>query len=287
MLRPRFFLQPALFRRAAAVTMSSSSAQSRPRPAELSDKPKSPFFPDIQELGAKFQTEQWTACDAADAMVKHGDVSGGYIPGLVQQSINSAGPVATGPAYTVLYAPLDDPRPSVKGGYIDDAPQGSVVVIATDKSVQLPDAPFTRVSNALYGGLMSTRANYLHCGGSVVLGKIRDLEEHRDLGYSVHSYGLGTTAPGTAVKVVAVNEPLEVICHSQSVASAGETETRIIRSGDLVVADVNGVVILPSKEAQEIATYVAPRVKADKLVASDIKEGIRAGEAQKERRRNI
>lgn len=241
------------------------------------------YHPKIQVIANTFRQAKWTACDAADALVKHGDDSGGYLPGLHQQSRNPHHSVTVGPAYTVEYAPLDDPRPAVKAGYIDDAPEGSVVVIATSPAVQLVEAPFTRVSNALYGGLMSTRAQYLKCAGSVVFGKIRDKQEHVDLGYAVHSYGLGTTAPGSAVKVVAVGKPVSIKVQGQ--AGVAKDEVRTIESGDLVVADENGVVVIPQADAQKVSLYVPARVKADTLVASDIKEGVRAQEAQKERRR--
>ncbi|CAG78552.1 YALI0F22209p [Yarrowia lipolytica CLIB122] len=260
-------------------TMSEYPYISEPQTPELPS-----YHSKIQGIANKFREAGWTACDAADALVKHGDESGGYLPGLIQQSFNSKTPVTVGPAYTVEYAPLDDPRPAVKAGYIDDAPKGAVIVITTSPSVQLTAAPFTRISNALYGGLMSTRANYLKCAGTVVFGKIRDKKEHVDLDYPVHSYGLGTTAPGSAVKVVAVGEPVEIQVAGQA-GKDDKAETRRIAAGDLVIADENGVVVIPEADAQKVSLYIPARVKADTLVASDIKEGVRAQEAQKERRR--
>ena len=58
---------------------------------------------------------------------------------------------------------------------IDGIPAGSVVFIS---------AP-PRMVNACYGGLMSTRANYLGAVGTVIDGRLRDLQEHRDLDYPV------------------------------------------------------------------------------------------------------
>lgn len=39
--------------------------------------------------------------------------------------------------------------------------------------------------NAVYGGLMSTRAQASGAAGTVINGRLRDLHEHRGLGYPV------------------------------------------------------------------------------------------------------
>lgn len=41
--------------------------------------------------------------------------------------------------------------------------------------------------NACYGGLMSLRAKYLKAEGVVVDGRLRDLQEHRDLEFPVRT----------------------------------------------------------------------------------------------------
>lgn len=244
------------------------------------------------------ELSKYSSCDLADALVKKGLAHGGHIPNIVQfskrQETNSSSSSVAGPAYTVEYAPLDDPRPAVKGGYIDIAPPNSVVVIVTSPSVQLTVAPYTRISNALYGGLMSTRASYLGCAGTVVFGKIRDVAEHNDLGYPVFAYGLGTTAPTKVVKVVAVNQPVSVKVAVQTAAqlttvssSSVDYEQRIINPGDYIVADENGVVVLPvenKNQVDNILSIIPPRVQADQLVAQDIKNGQPAGASQKKRR---
>lgn len=234
--------------------------------------------------------ESYTPCDVADALVKYGLPHGGYFPNLVQLSKSASNGTAVGRAYTVLYAPIDDPRPPVKGGYIDSAPPGSIVVIGTTPEVQTGGlAPYTRISNALYGGLMSTRANYLGCKGSVILGKIRDVDEHNALGYPVFAYGLGTSAPTKVVKVVGVNVPIEVQVPSQ-LAKADGHDVRVINPGDYVSADANGVVAIPAQDpafVEKVLAAIPPRVKADELVADDIKQGVPAGQAQKSRRAGL
>jgi regulator of RNase E activity RraA len=57
---------------------------------------------------------------------------------------------------------------------IDTIPAGAVVFISSPKTV-----------NAVYGGLMSTRAQASGAVGTVVDGTVRDLQEHRGLGFPV------------------------------------------------------------------------------------------------------
>ncbi len=58
---------------------------------------------------------------------------------------------------------------------IDHVPEGAVVFVSCP-----PKTP-----NAVYGGLMSTRAQFLGAVGSVIDGRFRDVQEQRDLAYPV------------------------------------------------------------------------------------------------------
>ncbi|CDK28258.1 unnamed protein product [Kuraishia capsulata CBS 1993] len=223
---------------------------------------------------------KYSPCDVSDGMAKHG--LDGSLPNLLQYS----GPAATvaGPAYTVEFALFDDPRPEVQ--YIDSVQKGSVLCIGLDKRLQVSHAPYTLVNNALYGGLMSTRARYLGAVGTVVFGRIRDVKEHRELEYPVFAYGTGTAAPRPAVKPVALNKPLEVYVDG---FPSGAYAT--ISPGDTIIADENGVVRLPASLPQstvdQILDYIPRRVRADELVAQDILAGVGAISAQKDRRKGL
>ena len=221
---------------------------------------------------------KFTPCDVSDSLNKHGIANGGFIPNLTNQSpvLNTASSV--GKAYTVLYAPKSDPRPAVKQAYIDQVPEDSIVVIGLPLELQTVNAPYVKVNNALYGGLMSTRAQYRKANGSVILGIIRDLDEHNELGYPVWSYGVGTSAPGPLVKVVGINVPLEV-----KVASLDkDSEVLTINAGDYIIADKNGVVKLEDNEQLDsVLDYIPKRVDADIKVSEDIKNGKPAAESQK------
>lgn len=225
----------------------------------------------------------FTACDVSDALVKFKQPLGGSLPNLKRFSANSDKTTMVGFAYPVLFAPKDDPREALKGGYIDDLPEGSVLVIGTTLNLQKPDAPFTKMSNALYGGLMSTRAQYLKSSGTVVFGRVRDIDEHLDLSRDVFAFGLGTAAHGPVVKMVAINEPIEVL-----VDGYPDSHVETISPGDIIVGDDNGVVkIDKSADLEALLEYIPKRVKADELVKEDILNGERCTPAQKKRREGL
>ncbi len=227
---------------------------------------------------------KFSACDVSDALMKFGVSNGGYVPNLIRYSTN--GKTMVGKAYTVLFAARDDPEyTEISGGYIDDLPEGSILVIALTKNLQKVDAPYVKVSNALYGGLMSTRADYLKSSGTVVFGRIRDLQEHQDLKRTVFSYGLGSAAHKPVVKLVGINVPLQ-IC----VEGYPDPYVQTINPGDYIVGDANGVVRLDSSDQALVSKcleYIPKRVEADNLVAEDIKQGIKCSKAQSSRRAGL
>ena len=53
---------------------------------------------------------------------------------------------------------------------------------------------------------MSTRAQAIGAAGTIVDGRIRDLSEHRALGYPVFARGVGVTVPaGAGLEISEVN----------------------------------------------------------------------------------
>ncbi|GMM34377.1 bifunctional 4-hydroxy-4-methyl-2-oxoglutarate aldolase/oxaloacetate decarboxylase [Saccharomycopsis crataegensis] len=240
--------------------------------------------------------KDYSPCDVADALLKFGLPDGGFFPNLNQVSSNDS--CSVGVAYTVTYAPMDDPRPELKQvSYIDQAPPGSMIVIGLTRSAQLPGAPYVKITNALYGGLMSTRAKYLEAQGTVVFGRVRDVSEHRALNYNVWSYGTGICAPKGAVKLVAVNEPVEVLVedyYNKNEEGSSRKAYKTIYPGDIIIGDENGIARVPvgrdvydDEWLSKIINYIPKRVEADELVAKDIMDGKKAKESQKIRRANL
>ncbi|CAK7268516.1 hypothetical protein SEPCBS57363_003133 [Sporothrix epigloea] len=213
------------------------------------------------------QLANFTACDVADALLKLKHPNGGFLAGITLWSPErQAGPTKiVGPVYTVKYAPLSDVAEKVEGHYVDTIPAGAVVFLSS------PPTP-----NAVYGGLMSTRARYRGAVGTVIDGRLRDLQEHRDLGYPVFARDVGTTAPQEVVKVVGINIPVTFTgTHDQNV---------LISPGDYLVGDLNGVVVLPQHLAAQAIPLMQPQVSADEQMAAAIQGGMSFVDASKKYR---
>lgn len=154
----------------------------------------------------------------------------GYMDFTIKPRINEKRVV--GPAATVLEAATDEFLPPQHAlDLIDEAPKGSVIVIAIQGGE--PDV-------AVWGGLMTAGAFANGHAGAVLDGGVRDLAEiRRDYDFPVFARSV---SPGTTLgryKTVASQVPVEV----------GGV---IVHPGDLVVADIDGVVVVPQAKAAEV-----------------------------------
>ena len=112
---------------------------------------------------------------------------------------------------------------------IDEAKPGEVGVIVMEGSLDI----------AAMGNLMATAAVERGMAGMVLDGAIRDLWDVRRMGLTVYAR---SKSPRTAVghyATVARNVPVEC---------AGVT----VRPGDIIVADEDGVVVVPQERAAEV-----------------------------------
>ncbi|RKU40404.1 hypothetical protein DL546_000260 [Coniochaeta pulveracea] len=208
--------------------------------------------------------KQYTTCDVSDALVKLDFPNGGFLSGLTMWSPQRQDGTAkiVGPAYTVKYSLKDDPAPKHTSHYIDSVPAGAVVFVSCPP----------RIPNACYGGLMSTRAKASRAAGSVIDGRVRDLQEHRDLEYPVFARDTGTASPQQLLKVTGVNVSVKLQTDEQDMT---------INPGDYLIGDLNGVVVLPKELAGKAIPLMAKQVAADEKMAVAIKEGMSFAEASK------
>ena len=154
----------------------------------------------------------------------------GYMDATIKPRINDKR--ICGPAATVLEAATDEFVPPQHAlDLIDEAPEGSVIVISIAGGE--PDV-------AVWGGLMTAGAVANRHAGAVLDGGVRDLVEiRRDYGFPVYARDV---SPGTTLgryKTVAAQVPVEV----------GGV---VVHPGDIVVADVDGVVVVPRGKAAEV-----------------------------------
>ena len=154
----------------------------------------------------------------------------GYMDASIKPRINDKRVV--GPAATVLEAATDEFVPPQHAlDLIDEAPRGSVIVISIAGGER---------NVAVWGGLMTAGAVANQHAGAILDGGVRDLAEiRRDYDFPVYARDV---SPGTTLgrfKTVAAQVPVEV----------GGV---VVHPGDIIVADIDGVVVVPKDKAQEV-----------------------------------
>ncbi|KAN0085001.1 Ribonuclease E inhibitor RraA/Dimethylmenaquinone methyltransferase [Elaphomyces granulatus] len=211
----------------------------------------------LDKLAIVTQLKNWTTCDIADGLSRLKHRHGGFLECLTMYSPHfQSGPTKiAGPVFTVKFAPKNDAvAPKISGHYIDQIPKDAILFI----SQPLPHI------NSVFGGLMALRAHKLGVAGVVVDGRLRDLQEHRDLGFPVFAKGAGTTAGGEVCRPSELNVPVRF---------NSEIQEAWIRPGDYMIADLNGVVCLPGELAEAVLDVV-PRInEADRKCAEGIAQG--------------
>ena len=121
---------------------------------------------------------------------------------------------------------------------------------------------------ALWGELMSTRAVKLGAAGAVVDGYARDTKGILEMKFPTFCYGRYAQDQGPRGKVIDFRLPIEI----QGV---------VIRPGDIVIGDIDGVCIVPQKDEVEIISLAIEKARGEKLVKKAIESGMSASEAFK------
>ncbi|MHC4984609.1 MAG: orotidine 5'-phosphate decarboxylase / HUMPS family protein [Planctomycetota bacterium] len=155
------------------------------------------------------------------------------------------GAKAVGPAVTCRTLPGDWAKPVQA---IDAAGEGDVIVI--DACGQPP---------AIWGELASESATNKKLAGLVVHGAVRDTEEIRKLKLPVWSTHV-TSHAGDPHGAGSINQPIEI---------GGQR----ICPGDWIVADDDGVMVLPAARAVEMANRAADVLEAENRIRAEIRDG--------------
>ncbi|MDF2797332.1 MAG: hypothetical protein K0R85_76 [Devosia sp.] len=193
---------------------------------------------------------QWYSGDIHDVLDGRGPY--GYLKGISQFGVLAPGQVVCGPVSTVLYeksARVGQPQ-DIYHGAIDAVVKGGILMV---------DSSCAEGSGT--GELMSSGAKTKSAAATVVNGTVRDLAEVRKLDYPLFAKGMSP---------VGVSGRME--------ATYFQTELNIdgvrIRPGDVIFADVTGVVVIPSELVGVIADA------ADELGKNEVacRQRILAGE---------
>lgn len=209
--------------------------------------------------------DDYSTCEISDALVKLGSPHGGC---LVDIHCISPGPYSDlrieGPAYTVKMVPFDDkvsPKPSVH--FVDGAKEGHVIVISAPK----------HVGSAVWGGLMSLGAKTRGAKGVVISGRCRDVAEHREAQFPVFARGTSTLGQKPFTRPSELDVP--IVIHPDSIYSNdGEQWPGVqVRPGDWVVADADGVVVIPLEQMERVKEICSVSRKVDASCKRDLLAG--------------
>lgn len=146
-----------------------------------------------------------------------------------------------GPAFTVRCPPGDN---LMVHAAIHHAPQGSVIVVEAGD-----------VDYAVAGGNVCSVAKRREIEGLVVDGAIRDLGEVRRAGFPVFARGV-IPIPGAKEAVLPLNGP---------VRCGGVT----VDPGDIVVADEEGVVVVPYARSEQVRRDARARLAKESSESLD------------------
>ena len=119
---------------------------------------------------------------------------------------------------------------------------------------------------ALWGGLMTTRAQHLKAAGAVLDGYSRDTPEVLQSGLPVFSYGGYAQDQGPRGKVVDYRVAVEI------------NGVRI-QPGDIVFGDLDGVLVIPRQAEEEAIRRALEKASTENLVRLAIQNGMSTVEA--------
>lgn len=164
-----------------------------------------------------------------------------------------------GRAKTTLWADMahEDPRPyELELVAVDSCRPDDVFIAAAGGSVR----------SALWGELLSTAARARGCVGAIVDGLVRDVVKMTQMGFAVYARGTSPYDTRDRNRVIDLDVPVEIggvrIC-----------------PGDLVLADVDGLVVVPQAVEQEVIRAAWDKVHAENQVRDAIAGGMSAQEA--------
>ncbi len=170
----------------------------------------------------------------------------------------TSGQRMAGPAFTVRYVPTGADGGNV-GDFIDDCLPGQVVVLDNRG----------RADCTVWGDILTTVAVRRGLAGTVIDGVCRDVSCAVDLGYPMYSRGRFMRTGKDRVTVAEIGGTVAISDASVS-------------SGDIVVGDDDGIVVVPRSRAEEVAAVATTIHGAESRILDAVRGGARLADARAE-----
>lgn len=163
-----------------------------------------------------------------------------------------------GTAFTIQYVPVGTEGGTV-GDYIDDVDPGTFIVLSNNG----------RTDATVWGGLLSEVAVARGVVGTAIDGVCRDTARAEAVGYSLFAKSHWMRTGKDRVRAEKMQVPV----------SLGGI---LVRPGDVLVGDNDGIVVLPHERAAEIAEVATMIETAEQAIHVDaVEKGMRLDEARK------
>ena len=117
--------------------------------------------------------------------------------------------------------------------------------------------------SGIWGELLSTAARNCGCVGAIVDGAVRDIEKMTAMQFGVFSRGTSPYDSMNRQRVVEIDCTVEI-------------DGVRFCSGDLVIADADGVVVIPREAEEEAVRRAWAKVHAENVTREAIKNGMKA-----------
>jgi regulator of RNase E activity RraA len=162
-----------------------------------------------------------------------------------------------GRAFTMRCGPAGTP-PGTVGDYIDDVPEGAVVVIDNGG----------RTDATIWGDILTEIAHRRKLGGTLIDGISRDVHLCRSLGYPVFSRGHWMRTGKDRVQV-------------EEMACVVEIGGARVAPGDILLGDPDGVVVIPAAHEDQVLAVAEEIHAAEDAIRAMARAGVRLDEARR------
>jgi regulator of RNase E activity RraA len=163
-----------------------------------------------------------------------------------------------GRAFTVLFGPVGIPVGTV-GGYIDDVPAGSVVVLDNGG----------RENATVWGDILTEVALHRNIAGTVIDGACRDIHFCLEIKYPIYSRSYSMRNGKDRVQVDGLNCPVNL----------GDVR---VEPGSLLLGNADGVLVIPLAKENEVLSLAEEIDESENRIRALVRGGMRLDQARRQ-----